>query len=96
MQDYIGSFNTELWDKMKALASLNGEKMEDYINRVIEENLNTLNAKSYNEGENYKRKRVLLDEKTHQKVKTEAYMQECTMRDIIQSIIEKEIEKAGL
>jgi len=95
-QLYSAKFDNRLWRKMKALASLQGQKIDEWLDEAIEENIKSINIHYYNEDQNYKSKRFKLRKDLHQKVKNQAYIGEYHMRDIIQSVIEKEIEKAGL
>jgi predicted HicB family RNase H-like nuclease len=95
VKSYIANFDNEIWGKMKAIASLQGETITDWLEEKVEEDLNNVSIKSYDENKKYSKKKVRLSEKLHQKLKTKAYVHDCRMRDVIQSIIEKEINKAG-
>ena len=93
MQTYFGSFDENLWTVMGILAQIEGKTITNWANEKIEENINSITANYYHDDGNYERKKIRLDENLHQKIKTEAHLQECSMRDVMQIIIEKDYQK---
>lgn len=93
MKTYFGLFDEDLWKKTGILAQIEDETITDWIDEKIRENINNINANHYQDNNNYQRKKIRLEDNLHQKIKTESYLQECSMRDVIQTIIEKEYEK---
>jgi len=93
VKTYFGSFDEDLWGKMDTLASLEKTTITNWIDEKVRKNINSINANNYQENKDYQRKKIRLKEDLHRKIKTESHLQECSMRDIIQAVIEKEYKK---
>jgi len=89
---YKSKFDQNIHSDFKKIAKNNNRSISWYLNIKIKELKKDINLKKYEENDNYKGKLIFLKEDIHKFVKRESYLQDITMRDYLQSVMEKVIK----
>jgi len=88
---YDSSFDEKIYTEFKKIARKNDRSVNWFLNIKLKELKGNINLKKYEENENYKVKRIYLKKDLYKIVKRESYLQEITIRDYLQSLMEKVI-----
>jgi hypothetical protein len=89
---YSSKFDEDIYNEFKKIARENNRSINWFLNIKLKELKNDFKLKKYKEDENYKEKKIHLKQDLHQVVKRESYLNEITMRDYLQSAMEKVID----
>ena len=89
---YKSKFDKDIHSDFKKIAKNNNRSISWYLNIKIKELKKDINLKKYEENDNYKEKLIFLKEDIHKFVKRESYLQDITMRDYLQSVMEEVIK----
>jgi hypothetical protein len=88
---YDSSFDENIYNKFKKIARENNTSINWFLNIKLKEIKGNITLKKYEKNEDYKIKRIYLKKVLHKVVKRESYLREITIRDYLQSVMEKVI-----
>jgi len=89
---YSSKFDEDIYNKFKKIARENNRSINWFLNIKLKKLENDFELKKYKDDENYKYKRIYLKKDLHKVVKRESYVNGITMRDYLQSVMEKVID----
>jgi len=88
---YSSKFDEDIYNKFKKIARENNRSINWFLNIKLKNLKSDFELRKYKEKENYKEKKIYLKQDLHQVVKRESYVNGITMRDYLQSVMEKVI-----
>jgi predicted HicB family RNase H-like nuclease len=92
-QQYLGNFDNDIYSKFKKLAKKNNKSLNHYLNRRIEDLQYNLPLQRYSDDKNYSKKRISLEDENHKLAKNMLYIEEITIRDYVQSVMEESLKR---
>jgi len=88
---YSSKFDENIYTEFKKIARKHDRSVNWFLNIKLKELKGNITLKKYEENENYKEKKIHLKQNLHQVVKRESYLNGITIRDYLQSFMEKVI-----
>jgi len=88
---YSSKFDEDIYNKFKKIARENNRSINWFLNIKLKNLKSDFELRKYKEKENYKEKKIYLKQDLYQVVKRESYVNGITMRDYLQSVMEKVI-----